>query len=40
MKKTSSFGKGTLAIPRYGGSNFGARIDNEGKILATLQLRY
>ena len=40
VKQTSPFSKGTLATPRYGGSNLGARIDNEGTVPATLQFGY
>ena len=32
--------EGTLATPRYGGSNLGTRINNEGIIPATLQFKY
>ena len=40
MKQTSLFGKSALATPRYGGSNLGTRIDNEGTVSATLRFRY
>ena len=40
VKQTNPSGKGILATPRYGGSNLGAKIDNEGIIPATLQFRY
>ena len=40
MEQTSLSGKGALAIPRYGRSNLGTKIDNEGTVSETLRFKY